>query len=367
MTILTINLSLSVFLAVLLPLLDREFCLKNLGGRLLAVCCIAVMARALVPLEFPFSKTIPVSKVLPSIFDSLRLPVSFGNFSAKVSQLLLFLWIAVAVILVIRKIWLYTRLQRMAGRLPECSDEMVLEIMQSLRKKYPGAAHVKVVKSSLNISPLIAGIKNPVILLPEYPFSREEYIMILEHEILHYVRHDIPVKFAADIMCSVYWWNPLFYLLRRKIFELIELGNDRQLTVPFSSDEKAAYMKCLTDTAKKICSGSVPFTLAFGGYEGKVLSRRVHLVGSFRESNRIRNGLTIGILVLLLWGSTSFTLEPYTVPEGNSYIILDKDNCYIIQNGDIYEIYYQNELYITVDSLEYFDSNIPVYQSKGED
>lgn len=68
---------------------------------------------------------------------------------------------------------------------------------------------------------------------------------------------------------------------------------------------------------------------------------------------------------MLLWLSTSFTFEPYKLPEG-PYILFDKYNSYIIQNGDLYDIYYQGELYLTVDSLEYYDPDIPVYQSEGE-
>lgn len=366
MTIITITLSLTVFLMIFLPLLNREFILKNLSGRLLAVCCIAVMIRALVPVEFPFSRTIPVSRILPSIRDFMRHSVTAGDFSVMIFEIILFLWIAVAVILIVLKILHYLQFYKTIRKLPGFEDKMILDILKSLQEKYPSAKDIKVSRIKLNISPLVVGFRCPVILFPEHQFTQREYEIIMEHEILHCIRHDILIKVATDILCSIYWWNPLFYALRQKIFELIELGNDRQLTAPFSTDERAEYMKCLVDTFKKVSSSSIPFTLTFGNKKEKIMRRRIHLIADFRESSRIRNGFTVTILLLLLWISTSFTMEPYEEPpeEGN-YFRMDKDNSYFIQDGDSYEVYYNNEFLYTIDSTKYFESDIPIYQ-KGE-
>ncbi len=367
MTILTINLSLSILLMILLPLLKKRIFLRNLRGRLLALCCIAIMIRALIPLEFSFSQTIRVSRVLPFIRDMLKYPLAIGNFSVKISWFLFFLWIFTALILISKKLLLYFRLQRMIRRLPDCREEAIANIMWELYKKYPSARHIKIVRADLNISPLAAGIKNPVVLLPTYPFSDTEYRMILEHELLHCIRHDIPVKFATDILCSVYWWNPLFYLLRLRIFELIELGNDRQLTASFSPEEKAAYMQCLLSTAKNISNDSIPFTLSFNTHEGKALNRRICLIKEFRPIKPAKERIALIALLVLLWGFTSFTLEPYALPEAVSGIVFNKDNSYIIQCGDVYEIYYLGELYFTLESIEYLNPDIPISQKEGDD
>ena len=361
MTIISINLSLSVFLMILLPLLNWNFCLKNLEGRCLTACCVVIMIRALIPVEFPFSRTIPNRHIIPAVRHIMIYPVNMGIFSVKVFEILLFLWTGGAILLILWKLWLYFKLQKIIRKLPVCRDEIVLEVWQSLLAKYPSVRSVKIVMTDQNISPMIAGFRNPLIVLPKYSFTRAEYQLILEHEILHWTRHDTYVKFAADIMCSVYWWNPLFYFLRSKIFELIELGNDRQLTSSFSFDEKVAYMRCLTNTAHKICHCPTPFALSFDSHEGKVLRRRIHVIGDFRTIGRIKESLIFGTLTLFLWLSTSFTLEPFATPAGGPYHILDESNCYIIQNGDLYDLYFQDELYFTVDSTEYFDPDIPLY------
>lgn len=363
MTVFTINVSLSVLLIVLLPLLNCRLCLRNLGGRCLAACCIAVMLRALFPIEFPFSRTIPVDRIVPFIRDIMMHPVAGGDLKITVWQTLLFLWLSVAVFLIGKKLRLFCRIQKTVRRLPSCEDETILEVWQAIQEKYPSGKHVRVVRTGLNTSPLITGLRHPVILLPEHEFCRSEYRMILEHEMLHCIRHDVIIKMAADILCAFYWWNPLFYLLRCRIFELIEIENDRQLTHDFSTDEKADYMQCLTDTARKICRRSVPFALSFGKSDQKALRRRLDVIGYGRMPGKQKEAVVLGVLLFVLWCSTSFTLEPYNPPE-EPYITLNEKNCYIIQHGNSYDVYFQNELFFVTDSIEYFDTKIPLYENK---
>lgn len=362
MTVITINLSLSVLLIVLLPLLNCRFCLRNLGGRCLAACCIAVMLRALIPIEFPFSRTIPISRIVPSIRDIIMHPVGIEGFQTAIWQILLFVWLSVALFLTVRKLRAFYQLQKIVRRLPDCENRTVMKVWSDIREKYPSGDHVRVVCTRLNASPLITGLRHPVILLPEHEFSRPECRMILEHEMLHCIRHDIIIKMAADILCTFYWWNPLFYLLRRRIFELIEIGNDSLLTRDYTADEKADYMQCLADTARAICRHPVPFALSFGRADQKALRRRMDVIGFGKPSGKLRETTVIGALLLIVWCCTSFTLEPYAAPEG-PYILMNQNNCYVIQNGSMYDIYYQDSYVYSTDSIEYFNSDVPVYQN----
>lgn len=367
MSVITVNLLLSAFLICTLPLLNRESCLKSLSGRLLAGCCIAVMVRALIPVEFPFARTILVSKVLPTITRFLRAPFTVSGFPAKVFHLLLLIWILVALFLILKKGLLYFRLQKTVRHLPACTDKAVADAMEALSKKYPAAAQIKVVKTSLPVSPLATGVRKKMIVLPSCPFSAEEYRLILEHELLHCIRMDILIKFAADILCMAYWWNPLFYVLRRKIFELIELDNDRRMTASFSTEERVAYMRCLVDTAGKIHGRPIPFTLSFGEQEETELHRRIRLIGEFKAASRKRETFLFVMVLFLLLALTSLDLEPYDMPEGDSYFLLTPENSYFIQKGDSYDLYYEREFFFTIDSTEYFDSDIPIYQEEGDD
>ncbi len=48
-------------------------------------------------------------------------------------------------------------------------------------------------------------------------------------------------------------------------------------------------------------------------------------------------------------------------------VTVTKLSFYIIQNNELYDIYYQNELFLTTDSIEYLNPDIPIFQSKGDE
>ena len=360
MTVITINLSLGVLLMVLLPFLTSRYCLEHLNTDCLVAFCMAVMIRAVFPVEFSFSTTIPVARVIPAVRDIMICPVNISGHEIYLCYVLFFLSMSIAVFLIFRKLYLSYQMQKLIRRMPDCEDQSVREVWETIQAKYPAAAHVRIVKTTLKISPQIVGIRQPVILLPEYSFTRFEYRMILEHEMLHCLRHDILLKTVIDSLCTFYWWNPVFYFLKKRCFDLIEIGNDTRMTRLFSANEKAAYMQCLTDTVKKIQEPPIPLALPIGRSDQRTLHKRMYLIGHSRMTGRIRQMAAFLFLLLFLGFGTSFTLEPYN-PPGEPYIVLNETNCFLIQDGECYEVYYEGALLYTTDSIDYFSKDIPVY------
>lgn len=361
----TIICALSVLLTILLPLLTSRYFLKYISIDCLITFCMAVMIRALFPVEFSFSTTIPDSKVSPAIRDVMLFPVSVAGRSVYFCHILFFVWLCIACFLILKKLLLCCRMQKLIRRLPDCEDRIVREVWRTILSKYPSASGVRVIRTKLKISPQVMGVRYPVILLPEYPFSRSEYEMILEHETLHCLQHDILLKMVIDLLCTFYWWNPVFYILKKRMFDLIEIRNDRRMTLSLSSDEKAVYMQCLTDTVRKIQASPAPLALPLGHTSQRALRKRMYVIGYSRLTSRIRQTAVFLLLLLSLWLASSFTLEPYS-PLGAPYIVLNGENTFLLQDGSQYEVYYQGAFLYTVDSVNYFSKDIPIYTKSSD-
>ncbi len=67
--------------------------------------------------------------------------------------------------------------------------------------------------------PALAGLRKPVILLPEVArtWSAERLGLVLQHELAHHRRRDLFWYLAADVACALYWFNPLVWRLRRRL------------------------------------------------------------------------------------------------------------------------------------------------------
>ena len=106
------------------------------------------------------------------------------------------------------------------------------------------------------LSPMIVGFLRPTILLPTLPYSREEYRLILLHELVHWKNGDLWVRLFVEIFCVCFWWNPLVYFLRRDLSRTLELKCDAKVLKGKTPQEEKTYRNALVKTLV-FCQGKV--------------------------------------------------------------------------------------------------------------
>lgn len=99
-------------------------------------------------------------------------------------------------------------------------------------------------------SPLITGWRQANIWLPnhvvEMPPAHQR--VIIEHELAHFRRNDFPWQSYASLIAAFWWWNPLVFLLLRKLKSEAELAADEMVVCGTSSstDYAEALIKVAT-------------------------------------------------------------------------------------------------------------------------
>lgn len=75
--------------------------------------------------------------------------------------------------------------------------------------------------------PFISGIRWPCIFLPVRTYSQRELEMILTHELIHYRQGDVFWKPAFVVVCCIFWFNPLVWLVAEQFQKWAEASCDR--------------------------------------------------------------------------------------------------------------------------------------------
>ncbi len=101
-------------------------------------------------------------------------------------------------------------------------------------------------------SPLTYGLVRPVILLPAHgKISGRSLGFVLEHELIH-IRHlDILLKWILVLICSVYWYNPLIWVMYVFVNRDIELACDEALLRHHTPGYRKAYLEILIDLEER--------------------------------------------------------------------------------------------------------------------
>lgn len=168
--------------------------------------------------------------------------------SLTLSQVLFWVWLAGAVLLLLWHLIGFLRFQSYLRRwakpmepphfLPDLTRE--LGLVQPVRLlTCPGVK-----------GPMMTGLFRPTVILPEELPPREDLWFILRHELTHFKRRDILYK--ALLLCAnlVHWFNPLTWVLLRAAEGDLERYCDDDVVKGLPDDDRARYGQVILDAVR---------------------------------------------------------------------------------------------------------------------
>lgn len=159
----------------------------------------------------------------------------------------------------------------LALRLARQATPLSVEDRARLDRLVPHVAAISRAHPRLRV-PVAIGWRRPVIVLPEswrlWPDDR--LAAVLRHEHAHVTRHDFVWNIVAAVHQAMFWWNPLAWVVTRRIRLTAELSCDREA----AGDHSAVYAKHLLAAAQELShSAWTSGVLAPGA--GTDLARRI--------------------------------------------------------------------------------------------
>ena len=161
-----------------------------------------------------------------------------------------------------------------------------------------------VYKSERLFSPCLAGIIKPFIVVTEKAASDEKlfsYVML--HEMSHYKQKDHIWTLVRNLLCIVYWWNPLVWKGAECCAVDAELACDRRVTAGMSGEQKREYGNALLSLMKDNGwkEGKLYQVTDMAGRRG-ILKRRIEGIAAAGKENRILSGIIGAVLLLAAAG-----------------------------------------------------------------
>ena len=138
----------------------------------------------------------------------------------------------------------FLRLIRKNSRVTNCAEFEEIKAAMGIRR------NIAVKASTMLDAPLMVGVFRPALILPDSKIGESELRYIVMHELTHFKRRDLLYKWFAMIVNAIHWFNPLVYLLIRRINEDCEISCDVTVTKNFSEEEKKEYMRTIVNLMK---------------------------------------------------------------------------------------------------------------------
>jgi hypothetical protein len=157
-----------------------------------------------------------------------------------------------------------------------------------------------------DISPMLwAGLSSSTIVLPERLLRRiddQRLLHILMHEMAHYVRRDHISNTFAFLAVSLFWWNPVLWLVRRQLHLSAEASSDAFALEQVAGSRKhyAETLMMVIDDITACNSGISTAAISFGGSHS--FRWRIKMIAT----SNVKAGLSrISLLILMCAAATS--------------------------------------------------------------
>lgn len=370
MTVLMSN----VLLIVITFCFRNENLLMNIGYKLMAVFCFVTLVRLLFPFELPITMTLLLPKAISDAIAVVRHPYGTAlGIDISLWTGFCVVWIAGVIVqwMLLEKdhkiVRNYARTYGVNVTDQEPYASILMELCTEKQRR-----HIKVVRTKGVDIPMVFGLRNAKILLPEdVDVSDADTLYAIKHEIYHYAHHDLWIKRAVNCLMIVYWWNLCSHILKRQIDMLMEMRIDNSV-MDKGSEEAVAYVTSMhhyavnADRRQREKEEAPLFKL-----KNSELHYRLRMMQS--RYNKVNYWVCISMLLVMVSlyiGSYLFTLEAsaYGSEVAEFFTTMPEDSTYAIKNEDgTYDIYLDGGIYLeTTDTLEYYSPDITIYSSEEE-
>lgn len=353
----------SLLIVLIYFLRKSKYFLKYFGINPIAILYTACIFRMVVPFEMPnFQVRIEDFNFYPMLIKAITFntpeAAGFDFFSSL--TILALVWLIVAIIFVVRLFVKYNKSVKYFKGLANGQGSNYSDTLEKIKTECGIKSKISIIKSSKISSPLCYGFFNPTILLPNKEYSQTELYYVIKHECFHIKNKDVWVKLFIELYCSIFWWNPFSYLLKKDLTMCLELKCDSCVTKKADEGQRLDYFETLLNSLKGNAKTYKKQTAFQSNLLGVEFARsenhnrtiqRFSAISEAKHGNAVANTITCLFAVVIIFFSYVFIIQPAYVPtnadigisaESNDTVVeADESNAYILKKADgTYVLYF---------------------------
>lgn len=225
----------------------------------------------------------------------------------RVSAVIANLWIYTAILL-----FLYHFLQYITARIEldknSLQDNSIQNKLNGLCKEMGIRRPIKVYRTSVVHSAIIAGILKPAVYVPDIDYTGDMLEMVLYHELMHYKRNDILYKLVLLISCCMHWYNPLVWLMDKQAQKDIETACDEDVIKGKDDGFIDTYCNSIINMLRVPQTNRFIFSTGFASNKDIIINRFKNIYDKKIKSSG--KAVIAFILVLCIFSSALISCTP---------------------------------------------------------
>ncbi|MDE6661957.1 MAG: M56 family metallopeptidase [Lachnospiraceae bacterium] len=181
-----------------------------------------------------------------------------------------------------------------------CTDKYIAGVTWELSEMLKISKLPMIYESDTFSTAVTVGLFRPIIVLSKEERTLSELKLTLHHEYVHIKRKDLWYKWIYQILLCVHWFNPLLYLIDRRINIDCELSCDEAVLNYLSKDGMKIYGNLLLNCAQKnVAFMKTGFSTTFMS-EKSNLKKRLKGIIDYKKQTVFKVCISMCLLICIL-------------------------------------------------------------------
>ena len=248
----------TIFLALMLVaivlLRNRLTATARFSLALIGIVKFAIPSALIAPLVRLLSDETPAALTLPLQLLDGTFRIQPPSAPARWPSVIVAMWLAVAILLIVRFALTRHRLVALSVRTARASESREVEALARARRRVGVRRSIDIARAALPEAPAVLRIFRPLVVLPMSgcdELSDAELEALLCHECAHVARHDNLIARIESFISALFWFHPLIWIAQR--ITVIERERACDEVVSGSADEREIYLIALA----KFCHAAI--------------------------------------------------------------------------------------------------------------
>jgi beta-lactamase regulating signal transducer with metallopeptidase domain len=191
-----------------------------------------------------------------------------------------------------------SRLSRLLRSSSPCTSPRVLVLLKACQEHVRLERRIPIRTTDVVPSPALVGWRQPCVLLPSAvdAMSDNDIRHALLHELTHIKRHDMFIDRCMVLATAIHWFNPLVWVMARRLRADQELACDESVVSRLSTHERTDYAKTIISLCEQISHARAARPLLAMSADKHLIKRRIIMITRFQAHGIARKTLSLLIM-----------------------------------------------------------------------
>ncbi|MBQ7499833.1 MAG: hypothetical protein IJT91_02960, partial [Clostridia bacterium] len=190
----------------------------------------------------------------------------------------------------------YSRIMRRLKKYLRTPDEYAFSAYSSVCREMGIKRPPLLMIGGKHQSPMLCGFFRKYIVLPNTPLSQVDLDGILRHELTHYKRGDVYMKFVSMFAVSINYLNPFVYLAASRMEKEMEFSCDELVLRGETTEKRRDYGNALLNVIKGCRADNSTFTTEFKPGKHDIKRRFMNIM----DGGKKKKGVALIALALIV-------------------------------------------------------------------